>query len=113
MSTVVHIVLIKFKAGTPSEAVKPICEAFIKLKDTCIHPDTNKPYILSIKGGIDNSTEGQQHGHTHGFVLEFANLWDRDYYVEKDPIHDAFKGLLGKSGPFEGVTVVDFTNGIY
>lgn len=30
------------------------------LKDTCIHPTTNLPYIKSFKAGKDNSKEGIQ-----------------------------------------------------
>ncbi|EWC47623.1 hypothetical protein DRE_03243 [Drechslerella stenobrocha 248] len=110
--TIVHIVLLKFADGTPSDALKPVCDAFIKLKETCIHPDSGKPYILSVKGGIDNSPEKAQNGLTHGFVLEFATLWDRDYYVEKDPSHQAFKGSLKANG-LDHAVVVDFTNGVY
>lgn len=33
---------------------------FFKLKETCVNPETQKPYILSIKGGRDNSPEGLQ-----------------------------------------------------
>lgn len=25
------------------------------LKDTCIHPETKKPYVLSVKGGYDGN----------------------------------------------------------
>jgi len=113
--SVTHIVMIKFQTGTSSELVKPICDEFFALKTSCIHPDTKKPYIVSIKGGLDNSEEGLAAGHTHAFVLEFANLYDRDYYVNADPAHDKFKKLLG-SGPLSaspGVTVVDFVDGQY
>ncbi|EPS39122.1 hypothetical protein H072_7108 [Dactylellina haptotyla CBS 200.50] len=112
MSTIVHIVLLKFTPGTPSDGVKPLCDAFIKLKETCIHPETQKPYIISVKGGLDNSIENLTQGYTHAFVLEFASIWDRDYYVDKDPQHQIFKGLL-KAGGLDSVTVVDFANGTY
>ncbi|KAF3925733.1 hypothetical protein AA313_de0209302 [Arthrobotrys entomopaga] len=110
--SIVHIVLLQFKEGTPSDGLKGICDAFIKLKEDCIHPETQKPYILSIRGGLDNSQEDLQHGYTHAFVVEFAALWDRDYYVEKDPAHDVFKKAL-KEGGLANVTVVDFQNGVY
>ncbi|KAK6528438.1 hypothetical protein TWF281_009679 [Arthrobotrys megalospora] len=111
-NTVVHIVLLKFKEKTPADTIKPLCDAFFKLKDTCIHPETQKPYILSIKGGFDNSIENLTNGYTHAFVLEFAATWDRDYYVDSDPAHQVFKGALGAGG-LENVTVVDFADGIY
>ncbi|KAF3910655.1 hypothetical protein ABW21_db0205915 [Orbilia brochopaga] len=110
--TLVHIVLLKFADGTPSDSLKPVCDAFMKLKETCIHPETNKPYIISVKGGLDSSQENLQDGLTHGFVLEFASAWDRDYYVNEDPAHQKFKGALKTNG-LAKVVVVDFTNGVY
>jgi hypothetical protein len=32
----------------------------IALRENCIHPTTNKPYILDSSGGRDNSPEGHQ-----------------------------------------------------
>lgn len=37
-----------------------LCEDMIALKDKCIHPRTQKPYIIRSSGGIDNSPEGLQ-----------------------------------------------------
>ncbi|KAF3921369.1 hypothetical protein ABW20_dc0107561 [Dactylellina cionopaga] len=108
---IVHIVLLKFPEGTPADTLKPLCTAFYTLKDTCIHPDTQKPYILSIKGGYDNSEEGLQHGHTYGFIVEFANKYDRDIYVNKDGAHDVFKKALGSVNA--SATVIDFTPGVF
>lgn len=50
-----------------------------------------------------------QHGFTHAFVVQFANTDDRNYYVEKDPAHDAFKKMIGAI--VEKVGVLDFANG--
>ena len=41
--------------------------------------------------------------------MQFANTDDRNYYVEKDPVHDAFKKEI--SAIVEKVGVLDFTNG--
>jgi hypothetical protein len=50
-----------------------------------------------------------KNGLTHGFIVHFANADDRNYYVEQDPAHQAFKKeiepLVAKT------TVLDFTNG--
>lgn len=43
--------------------------------------------------------------------MEFASQEDRDYYVFKDPVHDAFKALAGKI--LEKGQVIDFTNGVF
>lgn len=98
------------------------------LRTSCVHPETNKPYIVSSSGGVDNSPEGaqvrlptiestvrsakdRQGGLTHGFVVEFASKDDRDYYVEKDPSHKKFQE---KNGPrFDDVRVLDYEKGVY
>lgn len=50
-----------------------------------------------------------QNGITHAFIVEFETAEDRDYYVNKDPVHDEFKKLAGKV--LEKVQVIDFTDG--
>jgi hypothetical protein len=44
-------------------------------------------------------------------VAEFASTADRDYYVNEDPFHDAFKKSIGKL--VEKVIVVDFADGVF
>jgi len=80
--TVVHIVQFRFKDGTSAEAVSEVsclalfiglvlmagltatqaCAHMVSLKETCMHPQSNKPYITSLSGGKDNSPEGLQVG---------------------------------------------------
>jgi hypothetical protein len=48
---------------------------------------------------------------THGFVLQFESIEDRDYYVNKDPIHAAFKKEA--ASVMEKAQVVDFTDGMF
>ena len=48
---------------------------------------------------------------THGYVVHFESEADRDYYVETDPAHAAFKKSL--QGVVDKVTVLDFTPGIF
>ena len=48
---------------------------------------------------------------THGFVVEFASKEDRDYYVFRDPAHQAFKAKI--SDKIDGATVVDYEKGIF
>ena len=102
----------------------------LSLKDTCMHPASNKPYIVSASGGVDNSPEGAQvrlriyrrgrpfthidhpqGGFTHGFVVEFASKEDRDHYVAKDPTHQAF--VKKNSSRFDDVRVIDYEKGVY
>jgi hypothetical protein len=52
-----------------------------------------------------------QNGITHGFVVEFSSVEDRDYYTKTDPSHQAFvKGIWHL---VEKAIVVDFINGVY
>jgi hypothetical protein len=36
------------------------CDRMIGLKENCIHPASNKPYIKASSGGADNSIEAIQ-----------------------------------------------------
>lgn len=46
--------------------------------------------------------------------MEFDNTSDRDYYVSKDPAHQAYvKMLTTGEFPVEEVQVLDFTEGVY
>ncbi|KAJ5519847.1 hypothetical protein N7463_000300 [Penicillium fimorum] len=105
---VTHIVLFQFKSGVPSEVISDMCAEVIALKDNCINPSTQKPYIKSFRGGQDHSPEGFQNGMTHAFVAVFETLQDRDYYVSKDPVHLALGKKLGEV--VEKVQVIDFTS---
>ncbi|OAA60363.1 Fungal trichothecene efflux pump [Niveomyces insectorum RCEF 264] len=109
--SVTHTVLFQFKEDADPEKVKATCKHFLSLKTGCIHPTTQAPYVLSIKGGKDNSPEGLQNGITHGFVVEFSSLEHRDYYVKTDPAHQAFVKTLDNL--VVKAIVVDFVNEEY
>jgi stress responsive alpha/beta barrel protein len=55
------------------------------------------------------TTTKQQHGITHALLCEFKNKQERDYYVEKDPAHQAFKKTI--SDLVEKMLVVDISPG--
>ncbi|KAH0494658.1 hypothetical protein TgHK011_008249 [Trichoderma gracile] len=109
--SITHTVLFQIKADANPEDVRAACNRFLALKDNCIHPTTNAPYITSLKGGQDNSPEGLQNGITHGFVVEFNSAEDRDYYVKTDPAHQAFVKSI--DGLVEKAIVVDFSDRVY
>jgi hypothetical protein len=46
--------------------------------------------MLSMKAGKNMSWEPFSKGMTHGFVLEFRNQEELDYYLTEDPVHAAF-----------------------
>ncbi|OQE32884.1 hypothetical protein PENFLA_c001G04121 [Penicillium flavigenum] len=111
--SITHIVLFQFKSEVAAEVVRDACERMLALKDSCLHPTSQQPYIKSASGGKDNSPEGIQASNciTHAFVLEFACAADRDYYVQSDPVHIAFVDTL--DGLVEKAQVVDFTDRVF
>lgn len=40
--------------------LKKACERMLALKNNCVHPTSQQPYIKSASGGKDNSPEGIQ-----------------------------------------------------
>jgi hypothetical protein len=48
---------------------------------------------------------------THAFILKFYSKEDRDYYVNDDPAHLAFKEAV--TPVQESVQVVDFLDGVF
>ena len=55
--------------------------------------------------------EQSQGGLTHAFVVGFASLEDRDYYVFHDPAHQAFiKSIEDK---VDDVKVLDYEKGVF
>ncbi|KAJ9655791.1 hypothetical protein H2198_005411 [Neophaeococcomyces mojaviensis] len=66
--------------------------------------------LFKLKSSLTEQ-EVKEGGFTHGFVVEFASKQDRDYYVSKDPSHQAF---VKKNSPqFEDVRVIDYEKGVY
>lgn len=84
----------------------------IALKDNCIHPDTNRPYMKMSVGGTDPYPQDhQEDGFTHAFISEFENPEDRKYFSESDPAHMAF--IASMEGIVEKRQVVDFCPGVF
>ncbi|PYI08328.1 stress responsive A/B barrel domain protein [Aspergillus sclerotiicarbonarius CBS 121057] len=106
---VTHVVLLEFKPEVAPEVRENVASQVKALRESCIHPETGKPYIVSMKAGVDVSIEGLQNGISHALVSVFENTADRDYFVNKDPAHIAVvqnvKEHLAK------VQVVDFIDG--
>ncbi len=48
---------------------------------------------------------------SHGFLIEFQNEADRDYFLNRDPAHKAFvEAIIPENNDF---LTLDFTEGIY
>ncbi|KAI9764315.1 MAG: hypothetical protein M1840_008533 [Geoglossum simile] len=108
---VVHIVLFQFKPDVTLEVMQDVCQRMLDLKDKCIHPTTNKPYIKSSTGGRDCSPEGLQHGMTHAFVVEFENKAHSLHYINEDLAHRTFVKSI--EGVVASAQVLDFVPGVF
>ena len=81
-----HVVLFKFKEGTPAADIKKVEDAFRAL------PSKIKE-IKSLEWGTNNSPEGLNQGYTHCFFLTFSSEQDRAVYLPH-PAHKAFGAVL-------------------
>lgn len=93
-----HVVLFKFKDGTPAAAIAKVETAFAALPSKI-------PQIKGYEWGLNNSPEGLNKGLTHCFFLTFESEEDRAIYLPH-PDHKAFGALL--SPILDDVLVVDY-----
>ncbi|GAA5985941.1 hypothetical protein JCM10908_006342 [Rhodotorula pacifica] len=110
MSTITHIVSLRYKPSTTSAEKHLVGSSFLALQDQCQHPQRGGPY-LTVTGGRNNSPEGFAKGFEHAWILTFANEEDRAYYLEHDPAHLKFKELAGQHA--EDIFVFDFQQGVF
>ena len=81
-----HVVMFRFKEGTPPEKIREIEEAFIALPKQV---DT----ITDFEWGTNDSPEGLADGFTHCFLVTFADEKGRDTYLPH-AAHKEFVTLL-------------------
>jgi hypothetical protein len=89
-----HIVSFRYKPGTTDAQKQEVAGAFRALGRSSKDPD-GRPLITSFRDGINDSTEGQGKAMDATFLITFGNEADRDYYVDLEPNHQAFKALVG------------------
>ena len=93
-----HVVLFKWKDGTPPAAVNEIEQAFIALPEQV-------PQICALEWGTDMSVENLSQGFTHCFLVSFKSEDDRAAYLPH-PAHKKFVELMDPH--LEKVLVVDY-----
>ncbi len=98
MSKVKHIVLLKFKDGTNEEQITKFFDDVLDLSETV-------PGIDDYVSGTNCSTEGNNQGMTHGFIMTFSDAAARDAYIIH-PEHERFKTMAFTM--VENVLVFDF-----
>ena len=77
-----HLVLFGFGKAHSSAAIAEVIRRFAELKALV-------PSIDDFEWGKNSSLEGLNHGHSHVFLLTFANAQARDAYLVH-PDHAAF-----------------------
>ncbi|KIP04700.1 hypothetical protein PHLGIDRAFT_182708 [Phlebiopsis gigantea 11061_1 CR5-6] len=105
---VVHIVMFEYAPGVTAPTKAAVSAAFVALRETCRLPSGAR-YILAVDGGPNSSPEGQTHGMEHAFVVAFRSAAERDYYLDADPAHQAFKASVREK--VAGAVVFDFASG--
>ncbi|MBP7429021.1 MAG: Dabb family protein [Candidatus Hydrogenedentes bacterium] len=93
-----HVVLFKWKDGTPPATVNEIEQAFLALPGQI-------PQICALEWGTDMSVENLSQGFTHCFLVSFKSEDDRAVYLPH-PAHKAFGELIGPH--LDKVLVFDF-----
>jgi hypothetical protein len=136
MAPLTHIVIFQFKSDTDEAQKTAIAEAFLALRNQCLSPanftSPGTPYILNIIAGSNNSPEvaakvyqvssirepflrssfsNIRSPNQHAYIVTFASVQHRDYYIDYDPAHIAFKSLVGPL--LEKVVVTDFIDGVW
>ena len=120
--SVFHVVSFRFKEGTTDAQKSVVAAAFRGLESSSRLP-SGDPLVTSFRDGANDSTEGQDKAEDMTFVLTFRNEVERDYYVDLEPNHQAFKQLVGpllaaapdtsaplpSSAGAPGVFVIDFS----
>jgi UDP-N-acetylenolpyruvoylglucosamine reductase len=93
-----HVVCLKFKATATPQDIQNVEDAFKALKKKVLQ-------VSALEWGTNVSTENQDKGFTHCFILSFKSEKDRDAYLVH-PAHKAFGKLAGPV--LDDVFVVDF-----
>ena len=97
-TTLRHVVMFGWDAGTDSSEVEKVVAAFRQLPGKI-------NLIKAFEWGINNSPETLNQGLTHCFFLSFSTQKDRDDYL----VHPAHKEFVAMKKPgLTKVTVLDY-----
>lgn len=95
---------------TPHSQSFQCLSRLIDLKDQCIHHTTQNPYILSLECGINNSPEPFANNFKYAYVMVFASVEDREYYLQDDPASQAYYNDVAAA--IERPQTLDFEPGV-
>jgi hypothetical protein len=98
-----HTVLLKIRSDVTDTEIADVFAALKSLQH-------NIAGILAISTGKDNSPEGLQRGHTHGFTVDFDSPASRDAYLPH-PAHQKVGARIVAicEGGTDGITFIDWS----
>jgi len=100
-----HFVAFRFKPEVSAPDRAEVRRRFLELR-RAVHAPGDAPYLVSIESGDADSPEGLDQHMTQAYLVTFRTPADRDYYVNQDPAHQAFKAFVGPL--LDGVYVFDY-----
>jgi hypothetical protein len=101
-----HLVLFRFRADLPPEAVPALFAELRALRERI-------PGITGFSGGADASREGLTKGFSHGFCMTFVDGAARDAYLPHPEHQRVVERLLPLlEGGIDGVLTFDFSDGV-
>ena len=95
-----HLLLIRFRPGMTDERFQAFIRTFRELSH-------NIDGIVSFEFGVNNSSEGLNHGMTHVANLTFAGVQARDEYLQH-PEHRKFVEWVNQLNIVEEMIVLDY-----
>ena len=96
-----HIVLTKFKPGTPEDKIAAIYAGLAKVTEAM-------PGATGFAGGRSESPEQIERGYMHGFTVDFDD-WEALQTYADNPEHKALGAQLVENavGGIDGILVLD------
>ena len=99
--SITHIVLCRIATGTPEAEIAAIRDELAALQPLV-------PGMGPLTFGADCSPEGLARGHSHAFVIPFADTAARDTYLSHPAHKCAGQRLVAAcEGGVDGLTVLD------
>ncbi|KAK5995496.1 hypothetical protein PT974_03904 [Cladobotryum mycophilum] len=119
MTLICQVVLFSFKPDVSEEDLAELWSKMASLREDCLKPNETKPYIRSMRFGIDHAKfkldvrqtlppkpkatwnavarltliKSIQETITHALITEFENEEDRRYFMDHDPAHLSISAL--------------------
>jgi Stress responsive A/B Barrel Domain len=97
-----HVVLARLRSDLPAAESEALFAALQGMKSKI-------PGIVAFAAGKNNSPEGLDRGHSHGFTVDFVDAAARDAYLpHPDHVKVATALVSATDGGVDGLLVLDF-----